>query len=103
MPVNTFLLTMQWVVSLIGVFGGAGLCDCRAFKENWKLGLACLLFPAFLLYYVPTRWARCRVPFAVFAVAFVAAALFQRARLGYWGWPDVGASSVMSTGAEALR
>ena len=88
---NAILLTMQWIVSLVGVFGGVGLIDYTAFKENWKLGLACFLFPLFLLYYVPTRWARCRVPFAVFAVAFVSATLLQRARLGYWGWPDVGA------------
>jgi hypothetical protein len=87
--VNTSLLVLQWIVSLIGVFGGVGLIDVRAFQENWKLGVACFIFPPFLFYYIPTRWDKCRFPFAVFAVAFVAALLLQRARIGYWAWPDV--------------
>ena len=88
---TTLLMVLQWIVSLIGVFGGVGLIDYRAFKEDWKLGLACFLFPPFLLYYIPTRWAKCRIPAAVFAIAFFAALLLQRGRLGYWAWPDVDA------------
>jgi hypothetical protein len=88
--VNTLLLILQWVVSLIAVFGGIGLIIYMAMKEDWKLGVACLLFPPFLLYYIPTRWARCRNPLIVFTVSFIVAALLQRARLGYWAWPDVG-------------
>jgi len=86
---TTLLLALQWIVSLIGVFGGVGVIDYFAFKEDWKLGLACFFFPPFLLYYVPTRWARCRVPAALFIACFAAALLLQRARLGIWGWPDV--------------
>jgi hypothetical protein len=87
--VNTLLWVLQWIVSLIAVFGGVGLIDYLAFKENWKLGVACFLFPPFLLYYVPTRWSICRYPSVVFAVGFVTAFLIQRIRLGYWAWPDV--------------
>lgn len=86
---NMLLLALQWIVSLIGVFGGIGLIIYLAFKEDWKLGVAGLLFLPFLLYYIPTRWAKCRNPTVVFAVCFVGAALLQRARLGYWTWPDV--------------
>jgi hypothetical protein len=75
---------------LIAVFGGIGLIIYMAMKEDWKLGVACILFPPFLIYYIPTRWGRCRNPFIVFAVGFVIAVLHQRARLGYWAWPDVG-------------
>jgi hypothetical protein len=71
------------------VFGGVAVIDYLAFKEDWKLGLACFFFPPFLLYYCPTRWQKCRIPFVVFVLAAVLAALLQRARLGYWGWPDV--------------
>jgi hypothetical protein len=88
--VNILLLVLQWIVSLIAVFGGIGLIIYLAMKEDWKLGVACLLFPPFLLYYIPSRWDKCRYPFIVFAVGFVIAALVQRARLGYWAWPDVG-------------
>ena len=66
---NTSLLVLQWVVSLIGVFGGVGLIDVSAFQENWKLGVLCFVFPPFPLYYVPTRWVKCRAPFAFFTVA----------------------------------
>ena len=88
-PVNNLLWGLQLVVSPIAVLYGIGLIVYLAMKEDWKLGVACLLFPPFLLYYIPTRWGRCRYPFVVFAVGFVAAALLQRARLGYWAWPDV--------------
>ena len=37
------LLALQWIVSLIGVFGGIGLIIYLAFKEDWKLGVAGLL------------------------------------------------------------
>ncbi len=87
---NILLLVLQWVVSLIAVFGGIGLIIYLAMKEDWKLGVACILFPPFLIYYISTRWGRCRNPFIVFAVGSVIAALLQRARLGYWAWPDVG-------------
>ena len=87
--VSTLLLVLQWIVSLIGVFGGVGLIIYRAFKEDWKLGVVGFLFLPFLVYYIPTRWAKCRNPTIVFAVGAVAATLLQRARLGYWAWPDV--------------
>ena len=88
--VNVLLLVLRWIVSLISVFGGIGVIICWAMKEDWKLGVASLLVPAFLLYYVPTRWGKCRNPFVMFAVGGAAAALLQRARLGSWAWPDVG-------------
>lgn len=87
---SVFLWVVQLVVSLIAVFGGVGLIVYWAFKEDWKLGAACLVFPPFLLYYIPTRWGQCRIPLVVFVACFVVAALLQRARLGYWAWPDVG-------------
>ena len=86
---NTLLLVLQWIVSLIGVFGGVGLIIYLAFQEDWKLGVAVFLFLPFLLYFIPTRWAKCRNPTIVFVVCAIAAALLQRARLGYWAWPDV--------------
>ena len=88
---NTLLLVLQWIVSLIAVFGGIGLINYMAFKEDWRLGVACILFPPFFLYYIPTRWGRCRNPSVVLVAGGVAAALLQRVRLGYWAWPDVGA------------
>ena len=87
---NVLLLVLQWVISLIAVFGGIGVIIYFALKEDWRLGVACLLFWPFLLYYIPSRWVRCRNPFIVFALGSVIAALLQRARLGYWAWPDVG-------------
>jgi hypothetical protein len=89
-PVNVLLLVLQWIVSLISVFCGIGVIIYWAMKEDWKLGVASLLFPPFLLYYIPTRWGKCRNSFVVFVVGGAAAALLQRARLGYWAWPDVG-------------
>jgi hypothetical protein len=86
---NTALLILQWLVSFVGVFGGVGLIIYLAFKEDWKLGTVSLLFLPFLLYYIPTRWSECRNPTIVFVICFVVAALLQRARLGYWAWPDV--------------
>ena len=57
---NVLLLVLQWVVSKIAVFGGIGVIIYFAMKEDWKLGVACLLCPLFLLYFIPTRWGRCR-------------------------------------------
>jgi hypothetical protein len=86
----TVLLVLQWIVSLIGVFGGIGLIIYFAFQEDWKLGVVSLFFLPFLLYFIPTRWAKCRGPLATFIVCFVLALLIQRQRLGFWAWPDVG-------------
>ncbi len=74
---NVLLLALQWIVSLIAVLGGIGVIIYLALKEDWKLGVACILFPPFLVYYIPTRWKVCRTPFVVFLVGFVVAALLQ--------------------------
>ena len=83
--VSTLLLVVQWIVSLCGVFGGVGLIIYLAFKEDWKLGVAGLLFLPFLLYYVPTRWGKCRNPTIVFAHRRRRA--HEKLRLGMgWAW-----------------
>ena len=84
------LLAVQWAFSLVGVF-----CYCLLIREVvreyrwWALPFA-IFPPALLFVYVPSHWRRCMVPFLIFVTCFASAMLVQRARLGYWAWPDVG-------------
>lgn len=88
-PMESTLWVLQWVVSLVGV-GAYCMLLYYCFKEFGAWGIAFLLFPpALLLFYVPTRWPRCKYPLLTFLACVVLAMLFQRARLGYWAWPDV--------------
>jgi len=87
---GTFLWALQLIVSLIGVLGCFGTAGHFAFKEDWRLGVICVLLPVAFLYYIPTRWRNCKYLASLLAVCGVIAALLQRARLGYWAWPDVG-------------
>lgn len=85
-----FLWILQWAVSLVAV-GAYFVLVYRCFKEYGGWGVAFLVFPPALLFvYVPTRWRSCWAPALVFVAFFAGAMILQRARLGYWAWPDVG-------------
>jgi hypothetical protein len=87
------LLVLQWAVSIVGV-GCYAMLIREVFREYRWWAVPFVLFPPALLFvYVPTRWRRCMVPFLVFIACFAMAMALQRARLGYWAWPDVGRSS----------
>lgn len=80
---------LQWVVSLVGV-GAYCVLLYHCFKEFGAWAIAFFLFPpALLFFYAPTRWQRCKYPLLVFVACAVLAMVLQRARLGYWAWPDV--------------
>jgi hypothetical protein len=84
---DTALLALQWVVTFVAI--GAYLVLLHpALKDHGVWGLW-LLFPPVLILYALVKWQRCKYPFLILITCLVAAALLQRARLGYWAWPDV--------------
>jgi hypothetical protein len=88
----TFLWAIQIIVSVLGVFIGFGWIWGVAFREDWKVALVgVILMPIFLPYFIVTRWSKYQLkyPVLILVVTGIAAALLQRARLGYWAWPDV--------------
>jgi dolichol kinase len=85
------LWTMQWIVSLAFVLLGFGWFLSAAFKENWLFAIFTIAFPPFLLWFVPVHWSKYRLKYPIMIIVggLILAALLQRARLGYWDWPDV--------------
>ena len=70
---SSLLQILQVIVSLIAV---AALCYFNALA----LMAACkLLF----------KDRRAAIALSVFAIGFILAAVLQRARVGFWDWPDV--------------
>lgn len=72
---------VQLLIALIAGFLGVAAILRAAFAESWKLGVACLLLPPFLLYYVSTRWSKCQSGSCVLAVCLSCIALLQCVRL----------------------
>lgn len=86
-----FLLILQWIVSLIAVG-----CICYvyhvAFLENKLLAIiGIVLMPIFLPVFLVMHWKKYNLKYAliIFLLGFLFAACLQRARLGFWDWPDV--------------
>jgi hypothetical protein len=68
---------------------GAGIAILHpALKEHGIGGLLLFLPPIFVIYSF-FRWQRCKYPFLTLVACLALAAVLQRARLGYWAWPDV--------------
>lgn len=84
---NLALWILQWIVTIIAI--GAYIAILHPALKEFGIGGLLLFFPLILLIYVPLRWRDCKFPFLLLAACVVAAALLQRARLGYWAWPDV--------------
>jgi hypothetical protein len=84
---DVFLWILQGLVSLGGI--GAFLIILHPTLKEYGIWGLWLFFPPVLILYPLFRWKRFKYPYLVFIACFVAAALLQRARLGYWDWPDV--------------
>lgn len=88
---NEFFHICQWMVSIIGV-GAICYLYWVAFQESKLLCLLAIFLSPLLLPYILVRyWNKYQLEgtLLLFVTMGVLAGCFQRARIGFWDWPDV--------------